>query len=216
MNKPSGNAGVGSNETEKEAAAVRIGTDTTTGQNDTKVETTAPGESETKDLTGTVDTGDATDTTSDDAEADTDLKDVEPEPARAKRRICWSRLLAFGLLPGLALLLAVAAGFLKWQDVLARESGIARIESVASAKESTIALLSYKPDTVEKDLEAARDRLTGTFKESYTQLTHDVVIPGAKQKRISAVATVPAVRTDAAPTSCGWGINRGSRARAAS
>jgi Mce-associated membrane protein len=34
--------------------------------------------------------------------------------------------------------------------------------------------------------------LTGTFKESYTQLTHDVVIPGAKQRHISAVATVPA------------------------
>lgn len=39
---------------------------------------------------------------------------------------------------------------------------------------------------------AARDRLTGAFEESYTQLTNDVVIPGAKQRRISAVATVPA------------------------
>jgi Mce-associated membrane protein len=51
---------------------------------------------------------------------------------------------------------------------------------------------SYQPDTVEKDLEAARDRLTGTFWESYTRLIHDVVVPGAKQKHIPAVATVPA------------------------
>lgn len=51
--------------------------------------------------------------------------------------------------------------------------------------------VSYQPDTVEKDLEA-RDRLTGTFWESYTRLIHDVVVPGAKQKHISAVATVPA------------------------
>jgi Mce-associated membrane protein len=52
--------------------------------------------------------------------------------------------------------------------------------------------LSYDPDTVDRDLEAARDRLTGTFRDAYTQLIHDVVIPGAKQKKISAVATVPA------------------------
>ncbi|HEU4361160.1 MAG TPA: hypothetical protein VFR27_06575, partial [Mycobacterium sp.] len=48
------------------------------------------------------------------------------------------------------------------------------------------------PDTVETDLEAARGRLTGQFLDAYTSLTHDVVIPGAKQKKISAVASVPA------------------------
>jgi Mce-associated membrane protein len=56
-----------------------------------------------------------------------------------------------------------------------------------------VALLSYRPDTVEKDLSSAQDRLTGTFRDSYVSLIHDVVIPGAKQKQISAVATVPAV-----------------------
>lgn len=56
-----------------------------------------------------------------------------------------------------------------------------------------MALLSYRPDTVEKDLSSAQDRLTGTFRDSYVSLIHDVVIPGAKQKQISAVATVPAV-----------------------
>jgi Mce-associated membrane protein len=69
---------------------------------------------------------------------------------------------------------------------------VARAESVRAATDSTIALLSYKPDMVEKDLDAARGRLTGTFLSAYTSLTHDVVIPGAKQKQISAVATVPA------------------------
>ena len=62
-----------------------------------------------------------------------------------------------------------------------------------AAKDSTIALLSYKPDTVEQQLSAARDLLTGDFRDSYTSLTNDVVIPGAKQKQISAVATVPAM-----------------------
>ena len=105
--------------------------------------------------------------------------------------IRWSRVIAYGLLPGLALSLASAAGFLKWQDASVRDAIVARAESVQAATDGTIALLSYRPDTVQKDLEAARSRLTGTFLNAYTQLTHDVVIPGAKQKQISAVATVP-------------------------
>jgi Mce-associated membrane protein len=114
------------------------------------------------------------------------------EPATAKRRVSWPRVLAYGVLPGLALLLAAAGGFLKWQDSSARAAQLARIESVAAAKDSTIALLSYKSDTVEKDLEAAKSRLTGTFKDSYSQLINDVVIPGAKRGHISTTATVPA------------------------
>lgn len=53
-------------------------------------------------------------------------------------------------------------------------------------------MLSYKPDNLERDFSAAGDRLTGAFKDSYTSLVRDVVIPSARQKHISAVATVPA------------------------
>lgn len=115
--------------------------------------------------------------------------DVGDRPRGRKNK--W-RIVAFGVLPGLALVLALAAGFLKWQDVSVQDAGVARIESVQAAKDSTVAMLSYRPDTAEKDLGAASDRLTGTFKDSYTSLIHDVVIPGAKQRQISAVATVPA------------------------
>ena len=64
--------------------------------------------------------------------------------------------------------------------------------TVQAAREGTIALLSYTPDKVEEQLGAARDLLTGEFRESYTSLTNDVVIPGAREKQISAIATVPA------------------------
>jgi len=114
------------------------------------------------------------------------------EFAKATRHIAWSWVLAFGLLPAVALLLASAAAFLKWQDSSIREGDNARIESVQAARDSTIALFSYRPDTMEKKLGAARELLTGSFRDSYTSLTHDVVIPGAKQKQISAVTTVPA------------------------
>ena len=129
----------------------------------------------------------------DEAAETSEEETAEPgEAPKAKRRIGWSKVLAYGVLPALALVLAAAAGFLKWQDNSVRNAEIARIESVQAARDSTIALLSYKPDTVEQQLGAARDLLSGDFRDSYTSLTNDVVIPGAKEKQISAVATVPA------------------------
>lgn len=99
--------------------------------------------------------------------------------------------LAYGVLPALVILLAMAAGLLKFWDGSARSSEVARIESVQAAKDSTIAMLSYQPDSVEADLAAAQDLLTGDFRDAYIELTNDVVIPGAKEKRISTVASVP-------------------------
>ncbi|MGX9787852.1 hypothetical protein [Mycobacterium sp. MMS18-G62] len=109
-----------------------------------------------------------------------------------RKRLRAKVILAYGVLPGLALLLAAGAGFLKYQAESVRQSQVATIESVQAASDSTIALLSYQPDTADKQLPAARERLTGTFRDEYTKLITDVVIPGAKQKKISAIATVPA------------------------
>lgn len=112
--------------------------------------------------------------------------------SRQGRANRWSCALIYSLLPGLALSLAVAAGYTKWCDGVARASHLAGIEAAHVASDGTIAMLSYKPDTVEHDLDAARDRLTAGLKDSYSQLTRNVVIPGSKQKRIAAAATVPA------------------------
>ena len=126
-------------------------------------------------------------------EADDELdSDDAASGDQTRRRFRWGRAVAFGLLPGIVLLAAAAAGYLKWQDATARDADLARVASVQAAKDGTVGMLSYQPDTVDRDLEAARNLLTGDFQNSYTSLTHDVVIPGAKQKRISAVATVPA------------------------
>jgi Mce-associated membrane protein len=119
--------------------------------------------------------------------------DVDPaDRLTSERGRRWARALAFGVLPAAALILAIAGGYAKWLDSSLRDAQLARAESVRAATESTIAMLSYKSDTVEKDLNAARDRLTGNFRDTYTQLTHDVVIPGSRQKKISAVANVAA------------------------
>jgi Mce-associated membrane protein len=116
----------------------------------------------------------------------------EVERPRSARRIGWSRLAAYVLLPGLALIVASGAGYLKWQGGALREEQATQPQTVQAAVEGTIALLSYRSETVDKDLEAAKSRLTGAFLDSYSTLTRDVVIPGAKQKQISATATVSA------------------------
>jgi len=115
----------------------------------------------------------------------------EDESTVTGSRFAWSDLLV-ALLPILALLLTVGVGYLKWLDGSARESQAAAEQSVRVASDNTIAILSYKPETVDKDLKAAADLLTSDFRQQYTQLVNDVVAPGAKQQHISAVATVPA------------------------
>ena len=89
-------------------------------------------------------------------------------------------------------LLSVGAGLLAWQDRSHRAVETARLESVQAASDATVAILSYKPDTVEQDLRKASDRLTGSFLESFTDLVNTVVIPGAREKKISAAAQVSA------------------------
>ena len=192
MSKPQfGKGRLSNRRTRTRATPVRVETETVTGLDAAEVsaETT---EQVAVEIDGPEDTGDVLEsggTSSDNAQTE-DAEHVGP-PARW-RRIEWSRLVAFGVLPVLAVVIAAGAGFLKWQDAWVRGSAVAGIESVAAAKDSTVAVLSYQPDTVDKDLGAACDRLTGSFKNSYTQLIHDVVIPGAKKQHISAVATVPA------------------------
>ena len=153
--------------------------------------TTPPKASEDPDeADGGVDEHVDTDGADVDHSADVAANDGAKPPRRWRTRV--ARSLAYIILPAVALLLAAAAGYLKWVDGTARDAEVFRAQSVQAATDSTVAMLSYRPDTVEQNLSAARDRMTGAFRDSYASLTHDVVIPGAKQRQISAVATVPA------------------------
>jgi Mce-associated membrane protein len=127
-----------------------------------------------------------------DAAVVSDAERTNVDGSAERRRPRLARVVVYGILPGLALLLAAAAGYLKWVDSTARDAELARGQSVQAAVDSTVAMLSYRPDTVTQNLGAALDRMTGSFRDSYASLTHDVVIPGATQRQISAVATVPA------------------------
>lgn len=134
-----------------------------------------------------------------DASVDEDPEDTQS--GTVKRRIDWYRVLIFGVLPGLALLLALGAAFFKWQATSIQEADTARIESVSTAEDATVAVLSYQSDSAEQALVAARERTTGEFKDAYTQLTQSLVIPGAKQQNVSVDAkVVGAASVSASPT----------------
>ncbi|BBY25605.1 hypothetical protein [Mycobacterium stomatepiae] len=147
---------------------------------DDDIETDTPDEEIVEETTESADATESAETT-ESAEAETEA-----------RRIPWSRVLAFAVLPAIALLLALASGYFRWVVGSADDLELARTESVRAASEDAAALLSYKADSADKDLGAARERLTGEFKDAYTALIHEVVIPGAKEKHISSVAKVTA------------------------
>ena len=126
---------------------------------------------------------------------------VVAETGEVSARRDFQRLLALVLLPALVILLGAVAGFLKWQAESPRADESAATESVAAARDTTAAILSYNADTVDKELNAARERLTGSFLDAYTKLVNEVVIPGSREKKISAVAQVSAAASvSASPT----------------
>lgn len=143
--------------------------------------------------------------------SDSEDQASDEAPETAEKKTQWSRVFAFGVLPAIALLLALAAGFARWEyntsqygalpPAVSDQNPSPAVESMNAAKDSTIKMLSYKPETVGEQLNAARDLLTGEFRESYTSLINDVVIPGATQKKISAVASVPAMASVSADPS---------------
>ncbi|MGI9124807.1 MAG: hypothetical protein ACR2JM_08650 [Mycobacterium sp.] len=93
-----------------------------------------------------------------------------------------------------AALLVAAATWLFWDGSARRADERAGNEAAQAARDSIVAILSYRADTAEKDLEtAAQDRLTGKFRDDYTQLIKTVVVPEAKRKSAGAVTRVPAV-----------------------
>jgi len=61
---------------------------------------------------------------------------------------------------------------------------------VNAASDGTVALLSYSPDTLDKDFAAAKSHLSGDFLSYYNQFTEQIVAPAAKQKSLKTNARV--------------------------
>lgn len=131
------------------------------------------------------------DTSADAARAETP-DDASGDAATVGKRRDIGRILAFVVLPVIVLAMASGVGYLKWWANSVATSQAAAAQTVSAATDIATVMLSYRADHVEQDLSGASDRMTGGFRDEYTTLINDVVIPGAKDKRISAAATVPA------------------------
>lgn len=74
--------------------------------------------------------------------------------------------------------------------------------AVDAARSGTMALLSYKPDTLDKDVAAAKSHLSGDFLNSYDEFTKQILSPAAKEKAVATTAqVVGAAATDVRPDS---------------
>lgn len=66
----------------------------------------------------------------------------------------------------------------------------ARDEVLDAARNGTVAVLTYSPETVDKDLADAKSQLTGDFLKQYTDFTQQTVVPAAKNSGVKTEATV--------------------------
>jgi Mce-associated membrane protein len=67
---------------------------------------------------------------------------------------------------------------------------VAAKAAVSAASEGAVAVLSYSPDTLDRDFSSAKSHLTGDFLSYYDQFTTQIVAPAAKQKSLKTTAVV--------------------------
>jgi Mce-associated membrane protein len=95
----------------------------------------------------------------------------------------------------LAVLVAISVALLAWSLYFLylpdRETDAAAAKSALSAaSDGTVAVLSYSPETVDRDFASAKSHLTGDFLKYYEQFTQQIVGPAAKQKGVKTTAVV--------------------------
>ncbi|AGZ50520.1 twin-arginine translocation pathway signal [Mycobacterium kansasii] len=131
------------------------------------------------------------------AEPDPALSNDDDRPARPKRRAGWVSKLSSGKVVAALVALLVAASlallaglyFFSYRPDREVDAQAAK-SAVAAATDGTIAILSYSPDTLERDFSSARSHLTGDFLSYYDQFTQQIVAPAAKQKSVKTSAVV--------------------------
>jgi Mce-associated membrane protein len=63
-------------------------------------------------------------------------------------------------------------------------------EVIRAASDGAVALLSYSPDSLSRDIDNAKSRLTGDFQASFKRFTEQVVAPAAQRGQITTTVHV--------------------------
>jgi Mce-associated membrane protein len=116
---------------------------------------------------------------------------------RAKRRRDFSRMLRnVKLVPVVLILLLLISGgaatwlyFERYQPNRQIDTNVERTVKRA-ASDGTVALLSYSPESFDKDFAAAKSHLSGDFLAEYSKRIEQVVAPATKQKSVKTTARV--------------------------
>ncbi|WP_431231142.1 hypothetical protein ACQ856_15950 [Mycolicibacterium psychrotolerans] len=135
-----------------------------------------------------------TETADEAAEGDDAAVEAEPAVSGARRGpLSWAGShWAAILLVVLLVASAGAAGGVYWWLYRPDQqtNSAAQQQAINAARDGTVALLSYSPDSLDKDLANAKSHLTGEFLKYYSQFTDQIVAPAAKQKGVKTEATV--------------------------
>jgi len=137
------------------------------------------------------------DTATDDKEKDSAVDEIDKAADSADSSPAARRSLpAIPLIPAALVLGLLAAGalagwlyFAQFRPDTQTDNAVAQA-AVNAARDGTVALLSYKPDTLNQDFAAARSHLTGDFLNYYDQFTKEVVTPAAQSKAVATTAQV--------------------------
>jgi Mce-associated membrane protein len=123
-------------------------------------------------------------------EADVATDDGDEPPKRVRsgwRRWFWPVVLVVALVASAGV--AAWLYFFQYRPDQQTDAAAAKV-AIDAASQGTIALLSYSPDSLDKDFAAAKSHLTGDFLNYYTQFTEQIVTPAAQQKSVKTSASV--------------------------
>ncbi|BAH50762.1 hypothetical protein [Rhodococcus opacus] len=114
----------------------------------------------------------------------TDTND-DTGPAEPTRR--WRSLRAL-IVPAAVTLILLGYSAIMQFSIGAQDRSLEQVRTGAAEEigELTASILSYSPDTVETDVEAAKSHLTGDFLTEFSDLGASDVVPRAKQDTIGA------------------------------
>lgn len=142
------------------------------------------------------DGADLNDADADLEDTDADLEDTEDaelaDTATPKKRRFLSATVGIATLGILLVAAAAVTGWLYFtQYQPSQQTGPDAAQSaLQAAKDGTVALLSYAPDSLDADLAAAKSHLTGEFLTYYSQFTDQIVRPAAAEKKVQTTAAV--------------------------
>ncbi|WP_246133480.1 twin-arginine translocation pathway signal [Mycobacterium helveticum] len=124
-------------------------------------------------------------------------QDLAPRPSSRVKRV--GRLLRRGLARWrpivLTIVLVASTGFAAGYFYVAyrpdlQTDAAARHQAVKAASDGAVALLSYSPDTLTRDFDDAKSRVTDSYLNYYQQFAEKVVGPAAMRGQVTTTATV--------------------------